>query len=304
MPATIIQSEVAIYSDSACTTRVGNTIVTNSAATAITADINSLGVTLAGGTNYWAKARCTNSESYVSAWTDAYNFKTLIDVSINSITGIGSNNCDIDASAIYSNAVSVSEIGYKYSTSADGSNAVTVQCPDQQAWEQYTLTGLQEHTTYYIIPYVLDNLNRSYQPSWDSAEQITTTYAPATATINSNTTTYNSITTNVTLASTTSITNAYVTIQAEGGTLYKFDLTNTTGAQSVTFTDGATDSNGTTISISPNTTYTVVCSVTNSAGTATATGTATTAAQQVSAVEISSITNITPNSATINLSFA
>lgn len=303
MPATITQSEVAIYSDSACTAQVGSTIVTNSAATAITADIDSLGVALAGGTNYWAKARCTNSESYVSAWTDAYNFKTLIGISIDSITSISHDSCDIEASAFYTNAVSVSEIGYKWSTSADGTGATTVQCPDQQAWEMYTLTGLPEHTTIYVTAYVIDNLNRTTL-NWADAEEITTTYAPATATINSSSTTYNSITTNVTLASSTSITAAFVTIQAAGGTLYKLNLNNTTGAQSVTFTAGATDSNGATIAISPSTTYTVTVSVTNSAGTSTATGTATTAAQQTSAVEISSITNITPTSATINLSFA
>lgn len=303
MPAIITQSEVAIYSDSACTVQVGSTIVTNSAATAITADIDTLGIALSGGTNYWAKARCTNSESYVSPWTYAYNFKTLIGISIDSITSISHDSCDIESSAYYTNAVSVSEIGYKWSTSADGTGATTVQCSDQQAWERYTLTGLPEHTTIYVTAYVIDNLNRTTL-NWADAEQITTTYAPATATINSSSTTYNSITTNVTLASSTSITSAFVTVQAQGGTLYRLNLNNTTGAQTVTFTDGATDSNGATISISPNTTYTVTLSATNSAGTATATGTATTQAQQISSIEISSITDITPNSATVNLSFA
>lgn len=304
MPATIIRSEVKIFSDSAMTQQVGSTITTNSAATAITADATSLGVALSAGANYWATARCTNSEDYTSAWTELYNFKTLINVQSVDAPTPGATSIGMNCRATYTSAVSVSEIGYYYSTSADGSNATRVVCADEQQWEQFDITGLQEHTLYYIIPFVVDNLNREYHPDWSEAEDVSTTYSRATITFNSNPTTYNSITSNVTLTSTTAITNAFVTIQTNGGTQYKLNLNNTTGAQSVTFTSGATDANGATIAISPSTTYTVVCSVTNSAGTNTANTTTTTAAQQTSAVEISSITNITPTSATVNLSFA
>ena len=303
MPATIIRSEVAIYSDQACTTQVGSTITTNSAATAIAVGYDSLGVSLSAGTNYWAKARCTNSEQYTSDWTSAYNFKTLINVSFDSGT-LSGTTLSILSSAFYGSAVSVQTIGYYYSTSADGSNAVTVTCQDQQDWERYDLVLPAENTTYYIVPFVIDNLNREYHTPWTSAESVTTGYNPAVLSVTTAGTTYNSITISETVTSSSAVSAVSVTIQAQGGTAYTKTLTAQAGTQTVTFTNGETLTGGVTVVINPSTTYTVTLSATNQAGTRTATTTATTAAQQISAIEISSVTDITPNSAVVNLSFS
>lgn len=304
MPTTIVRSDVKIFSDSAMTTQVGNTITTNSDATAIIADYTSLGVNLAPGTNYWASARCTNSESYTSPWTSAFNFKTLILVQSVGQPSAGATVIGMDCRATYGSAVSPSELGYYISESANGANATRVVARDEQQWEQFDITGLTEHTLYYIIPFVVDNLNREYHPDWSAADDVMTSYSRATITFAGIQTTHNSISPTVSITSTTSITAGFVTIQAQGGTQYKLNLTNNTGSQTVTFTDGATDANGNTIAILPSTTYTVVASVTNSGGTNTANTTATTAATPTSEISISSITNITPTSATVNLSFS
>lgn len=303
--ATITSSEINIYTDSAGTTQLGSTITTSSSSTAIAFNSTTVGATVSPGKAYYAKARCTNSDSYTSEWTALYPFKTLI---LADLTSVSSTNTTIDyvGALTYTAAdITPTTCGIKYSTSADGSNPVTTSIDEQEFGQGATVTGLAENTKYYVVPYVTDSDGRTYTGDWATAEQITTGYNKPTVTISNVSTTYNSISGTVNVTSTSSlVAPCTVSILESGGTdSFTLDLITTTGEQTFTFTNGSNDKDNHVISISPNTVYTITAIGTNSGGSTTATTTATTAQQSTSTISITSVSDITPTSATINLSF-
>lgn len=303
--ATITSSEINIYTDSAGTTQLGSTITTASSSTAIAFNSTTVGATVSPGKAYYAKARCTNSESYTSDWTALYPFKTLILADLTTFTASGTT-LSYTGSLTYTPAdITPTTCGIKYSTSADGSNPITTSVDEQEFGQNASITGLAENTTYYAVPYVTDSDGRTYTGDWATAEQITTGYNKPTVTISNVSTTYNSISGTVNITSTSSlVAPCTVSIMASGGTdSFTLDLTTTTGEQTFTFTNGSNDKNSHVISISPNTVYTITAIGTNSGGSTTATSTCTTAQQSTSTISITSVSDITPTSATINLSF-
>lgn len=303
--ATITQSEVEIYLGAGSTigSKVGNTIVTSGASTAIQANATTLGVNLAPGTQYSARARCTNSEEYTSEWTNYYSFKTLAQANYVSKSAT-SNSITFCGEIVTTAAVTVTECGFYYSTSETGVNAVKVPgTPQEYGQPGITATGLTEHTMYYMIPYAKDSDGREYKDDWANCEEIMTSYSQAT--INQDlTATYNSVASDFDIGSTTAITAITATLQAVGGgDTYTIDCDPSMPTNSVNFVNGDDDSEGETITILPNTAYRVTIAVTNSAGDTTNSATITTQQQEVSTIAISSISNITPNSCTVNLTF-
>lgn len=312
MAVTIISSELEIYSGagSSIGQKVGNSIITQGDSTSINVNYSTLGVNLSAGSQYSARARCTNSDEFTSDWSAYYSFKTLANA-LFADKSATSNSITFCGEIQTTSAVQVVECGFYYSTSETGVNATKVASTDIQGYGQPGVTAtngekgyvVQEHTTYYMIPYCIDSDGREFKDDWANAEEIETPYSKASIT-NDITTTYNSVTGDYTYSSTTSVTEVSATLQAVGGgDIYVIELDPNMTSNTFTFTDGDEDSEGNTIVINPNTEYRVVVNVVNLGGRASNTQTATTQQQQTSSITITSVTNITPRSAVVNLSF-
>lgn len=308
MPVTITSTELKVFSGTTTTTQVGNTITVQGSPATIAMDVSTLGVALAPGSQYCATARCTNSEQYTTPWTSpAYPFKTLILAEFTELTG-GCGNLSPEMMFTYDpNVLSVSECGIYVSTNASGSNATKIACTggEEEAEQGWLVSTLAENTTYYCCPYVIDSDGREFKDDWSNAESANTSYKAPVISLSNIATTYNSVSGNTSIATNDTLSGAYVTLQAVGGgTVYRKNLTASTGTQNFSFTDGDTDANGVTVSILPSMEYRLVCYGANSSGcSGNGTGTATTPAQAQATISITSISNITPTSATANLSF-
>ena len=307
--ATIISTELKVYAGTTTSgSQIGNTITdsTSGGPASVNLDYSSLGAYLSPGEQYCVVARCTNDEQYTTDWTSPYAFKTLILAEIVTITG-GNGRINPEMSFTYNDQVlSNIECGVYVSTNASGAGAVKKAASDEQEAEQgWDITGLNENTTYYVVPFVKDDLNREYVGDWSEAETVSTGYAVPVVTLSSITTTYNSISGNLNVSTNDTLSSVYIDLQATGGgTHYQFNKTATTGTQQFTLTNGDTDRNGATVVINPSTEYRIVVYATNtSGGIGNGTAVATTAAQSTATIQITSVTGITPSSATVNLSY-
>lgn len=306
--ATIIRTTLQVYEGTTAVTQVGNDIVDNTSGGPSSVNINysTLGAYLDAGEQYCVRAKCLNDEQYESDWTSPYPFKTLILAEISTLTG-GNGTISPEMTFSYNDQVlSVTDCGVYVSTSASGSNAQKISASDeQQAGQGWVITGLTEATTYYVIPFVVDDLGREYKDEWSNAETANTGYNVPTVTVTNLTTTYNSISGNLSVSTNDTLSSVYLDIwNTGGGTHYRVNKTATTGTQTFTVTNGDTDANGVTIVISPSTEYRITCYAQNtSGGVGSGQGTATTAAQSTATIAITSVTGITPTSAVVNLSY-
>lgn len=307
--ATILNSEVEIYAglNVSSSAKVGNTITTSGATTAINVNGSTLGVSLNPGTQYSARARCTNSDQYTSDWTTLRGFKTLVSANYLS-SSTTANSITVYGSLSYTD-VTPTKIGVYYSTSPTGVGAQSVFVDAQYVQDGITITGLQEHTTYYVIMAAKDaegagGTEREWKDDWTNHEQLSTTYSQATLDSLELSSTYESILGDFDVTSTTPITAIAAEVQAVGGgETYHLDLDPSMTENSFTFTNGDDDSEGNKIAISPSTEYNVTLIVTNSAGDTNFTRNITTKSQEHSTIAINSITNVTANSAVVNLTF-
>ena len=307
--ATIISTEIKVYEGTTTAgQQVGNTITdsTSGGPSSVNLNYSTLGAYMNAGEQYCVVARCTNDESYTSDWTSPYPFRTLILAELVTVSG-GNGTISPEMSFTYNNQVlSVSDCGVYVSTSASGSNAQKISAGDeQQAGQGWVITGLTEATTYYVIPYVEDDLGREYRGDWSDAETANTGYAAPTVTVTNLATTYNSISGNLSVSTNDTLSSVYIDISATGGgPHYRINKTATTGTQTFSITDGDLDYQGNPISIASSTEYRIVVYATNtSGGTGNGQGIATTAAQSTATISITGITNITPTSAVVNLSY-
>lgn len=311
---TIVQTTLQLYrGTSASGTKVGNDIVDTTAGgpPTITLDYSTLGAYLNAGDQYFTRVKALNDEGYETDWNDPNaqrTFKTLI---LAEIVTIGSGNGVISPvlSFTYNNQVlSVQDCGVYISTNAGGTNAQKISAGDvQTAGQGWDITGLAEGQTYHVIPYVVDNEGdgREYKPEWTDAETANTGYKNPVVTLRAEdiTTTYNKISGPFGVTSNDTLSSIYMTLQASGGTLYRFDKTASAGTQFFTITDGERDSNNAIVSITPNTTYTINVYATNtSGGTGSAQASVTTKPQGTSTITITGVT-ATPTSATVTLSY-
>jgi len=306
--ATIISTEIQVFSGTTATTQIGTTITEQGSPSTVNMSYATLGVNLSAGEQYCCRARCTNDESYTTDWTAVYAFKTLILAEINTLTG-GSGTIAPELTFTYNNQVLTNtECGVYVSTNSSGSNATKIPASDEQeAGQGWIITGLSENTTYYVIPYVIDDLGREYKGDWANAETANTGYAAPTVSISNVATTYNSITGNINVSTNTTLSSIYLTVQPTGGGSFsRINLTATTGTQAFSITNGMNDYQGNPITINPSTEYRITVYATNSGvggATGSAQATATTAAQSQATIAITSITGITPTSAVVNLSY-
>lgn len=310
--ATIVQTTLQLYrGTSASGTKVGNDIVDTTVGGPPTIELNysTLGAYLNAGDQYFARVKALNDEGYETDWSDPNaqrTFKTLILAEI--VTISGSNGViRPELSFTYNNQVlSVQECGVYVSTSAGGTNAQKIAASnEQEAGQDWTITGLAEGQTYHVIPYVIDNDGREYKPEWTDAETVNTGYKNPVVTLSADdiTTTYNEISGPFSVTTNDTLTSIYMTLQASGGTLYRFDKTASAGLQYFTIRDGERDSNDAIVSITPNTTYTINVYATNtSGGTGSGQASVTTKPQSTSTITITGVT-ARPTSATVNISY-
>lgn len=308
--ATITSTEIKVYEGTTTAGTLVGTITDSTSGGPSSVNLNSttLGTALDPGEQYCVVARCTNSESYTSDWTSPYPFKTLILAEIATCDG-GNGSLSPELVFTYNNNVlSVTECGVYVSTNASGASATKKTASGEQEAEQgWVITGLAENTTYYVIPYVIDDLGREYRGDWADAETANTGYNVPTVTVSNLVTTYNSISGNISVSTNDTLSSVYIDLWPTGGdTHYKINKSAVTGTQTFTITNGDTDNSSTpkTIVINPSTEYRITCYATNtSGGVGSGQGTATTAAQSQATIAITSVTGVTPSSAVVNLSY-
>lgn len=303
----IVSTEIQVHSGTSTSQQVGSTITLQGSPTDVNLDYSTLGAYLSAGSQYNCRARCTNSESVTTEWTQPYFFKTLILAELTSLTG-GCGKLFPEGELTYDSGVlGVAECGVYISTNASGAGAVKYAASDSQEFGQgWELTTLNENTTYYVVPFCTDTDGRTYIAPWSDAEQANTSYKAPVVLISNIATTYNSVSGTVAATTNDTVGSAYVTLQSSGGgTVWRKNLTASTTSQPFSFTDGETDDNGVTISIAESTEYRVVCYFANASGcSGNAVTTATTAQRQTSTIAIGGIDNITPNSAVAHLLYA
>lgn len=309
--ATIVSTELEVYvGASGAGAKVGNTISKQGSPANVNLNSTELGVALNPGKQYSVKARCTNSDNVTSDWTAFYNFKTLIFAELITVTG-GSGKIIPEGLLTYTQGdISVDSCGVYISTNASGANAVRCTArSEEQFVEGFEITNkLLENTTYYVIPFVVDDLNREYRGDWRTdAESVNTGYLAPTVTISNVVGTTDTISGNVTIATNDTLASAYIDLWPTGSqTHYHINLSNATGLQTFSISNGDTDSQGNTIAIQPSTEYRLTVYATNANGggaTGSAQATVTTPQAVQSTIAITSITGITPTEAIANLSY-
>lgn len=306
MPVTITSTDVKVHAGTTASgSQIGSTITTQGSPSTVNLDSTTLGVALQAGHQYCVVARCTNSDGYVSPWTTAYTFKTLIYAEITTLSG-GQGTISPELSFSYDhNAISVQSCGVYLSKNQSGANATKYTTDEQGAGQGWVIDNLDENTTYYAIPFVIDNLNREYAGDWAEAESANTGYAAPEVVITNVATTYNTITGNVAISTNDTLRSVTLQIIATGGGSYQYKtLTATTGTQTWSVADGDLDNQGNPITINPSTEYQIKIEAINTGGgSGFAQVVATTQQQTTSTISITGITNITPTSAVATLSY-
>ncbi len=306
MPVTITSTDVKVHAGTTSSgSQIGSTITTQGSPSSVNLDSTTLGVALQAGHQYCVVARCTNSDGYVSPWTTAYTFKTLIYAEITTLSG-GQGTISPELSFSYDhNAISIQSCGVYLSKNQSGANATKYTTDEQGAGQGWVIDNLDESTTYYAIPFVIDNLNREYAGDWSLAESANTGYAAPEVVITNVATTYNTITGNVAVSTNDTLRSVTLQIIATGGGSYQYKtLTATTGTQTWSVANGDLDNQGNPITINASTEYQIKIEAINTGGgSGFAQVVATTQQQQQSTIAITSISGVTPSSAVVNLSY-
>lgn len=288
-------------------TQVGSDIVDNTSGgpSSVKLDKTTLGVSLDAGDQYSVRAKCLNDESYETDWTTLYPFKTLIFSRIESMEGSAGYILPKMSFTYNKEVLSVSECGVYVSTDKSGAGTVKKVVTEKEALEGWKITGFEENTTYYAVPFVKDNLDREYTGDWTEASSANTGYNAPAVTISNTVTTYNSVSGNFTVSTNDTLSSVYIDVWPTGGqTHYKVIKTATTGIQNFTITNGDKDSDGTEIVINPSTEIRLTVYATNTSGeTGSAIATVTTASQSQSTIAITGIQDVTPVSAVVTLSY-
>lgn len=355
MPVTIVSTQVQVYPGNTATgTAAYDQTLSNSPAQVVVGNVN-LGDTgaLMPGSQYCARARCTNSEAYTSDWTALRMFKTLASISFaerqggvkdvsftqNQITGnwelhfgdiVSQSGGDYDGSdagtacwdanvmSIAKVFVSIADIASQ-NPGQSTAHVTTIQVnpADILDYQDFTVTQqmmtqagsqfqFEESHTYYVWLGITDDLQNATRTYWTSSVQVATAVARPVITLSNPTHTYNSVGITASVASSETISSIVATCKDANDSLAPvFTKTlSTSSPQTVTFTDGDTDSNGATVVINSGVTYSVTITVATPTYPSTSENTTITTDQQtVSTIAITSIDGITPSSAAINLAY-
>jgi len=244
----IQSSTIKIYADREKTIPVKNVYTSGSLQTI---PVNQL----SAGTLYYATAIVVDEYGLTSAESDVYQFYTLPDISYYQGVPPTATNTSIEYRVIETtDDVTVAQAGVAYSTNSDMSNYTIYYDPERIG--EGAVNGLNENTTYYVAPYVLDGFNRPYI-NYDDVEPVATGYNKPvvawTGVATLGTTTWSQ---DISITSTPALSAVTVTYTPTGGSASSQSLSTTTGTQTVSLTN-----------LTPNTTYDIVVSATNSAGT-------------------------------------
>lgn len=305
--AEITSTEVKVYLKTKSDSTLVGTITLDGEQTSVFMGLTTLGRNLNPGSKHYAEARCTNSDNFTSEWSNLFPFTTLIKGIINSLT-VESDMVVVDDFELeYDNEdITPATIYLEYSEYATGQDAVELEYRDLTAVSGAKIT-LGQNKTYYFNWKVLDSEERTSQGDWANAYQIFVPFIKPVIVPEEVGSKLDAVSTTFRVTSSDVLSVKEVGLRLAGSetTLYVYDMQNYTDGslQSMTFTTGATDRDGNTIEILPNTTYELVYEATNSAGTTVVTQTTTTPAQAESSVTITGVSDITMNSATVNLSY-
>ena len=304
--ATITQTEVKVYLKTKSDNTLVGTITLNGEQANVFAGLSTLGSNLNPGSKYYAEARCTNDNNYASEWSNLFPFTTLINGIINSLT-VESDIISVDDFELEydSDDITPTSIYLMYSEYATGRDAIELNYRDETAINGAKIQ-VGQNKTYYFNWKVVDSEERTSQGAWDNAYQIFVPYLKPTITVEEVTSKLNSVSTTYRLTSADVLSVKEVGLRLAGSQtmLYVFDMENLADGslQSVTFSTGQPDREGNAVTIAPNTTYEFVYEATNSAGTTIVTRSVTTPAQ--SGVVITSVSDMTTNSAVVNLEYS
>lgn len=294
-------------------TLVGQQVVAQGSPSSMNADISSLGVNLSPGKQYNARAKILTDDQWESDFCAPYPFRTLILAELGTIGadcdgGLAMDDGTLTYDTHDANIYPVTA-GVYVSKNASGaaSTKITARSIQDFTGQDFNFGALDENTLYYIIPWVVDQDGREYAAPWSDAESARTKYAKPVLTPSNFSHTSRSMSGNVEITTNSVLGSAYFTIQSTGGgTVWRKNLTATTGLQTWDVDDGDTDADGNTITIQPSTSYRLTFYAVNgeSGGcTGSAQATVTTDQQTTGTVAITGVDNITPHSARVLLSY-
>lgn len=303
--ATITYTRAKVYRDTTGTNKVGQTIEVEGSPDKIDLNKSNLGEDLNPGSQYSVSVQCSNDEEYTTAWTSPYPFKTLILANLTSFTG-GKGVVNPKITCTYDGDVlRVEDVGVYLSTNASGAGAVKYSGTNEENAQDWNIQGLNENTTYYAVPYVVDDLGREYTGDWADAYSANTGYAVPMVTITGVASTYDSIIGNVMVTTNDTLNSVKLLINPTGGGDYYYKtLSAITGTQAWKISNGDLDDSDNPITINPSTEYRIqIEAIDAHNGTGIAQTTAITAAQSIETIAITGVTEITPKSATVTLSY-
>lgn len=313
--ATITDTYLEVYLGTTTSgSLVGQQIHESGSPQYIDLDDTTLGVDLNPGTRYCARAKCRNSDNVESEWYGPVQFQTKILAEIEDIIVQCGGTLNVTGALTYDtndSYVQVAHCGVRISANSSGANFVEFDDGDGR---DFTTQGMQvgnnlnEHTTYYLIPFATDQGGQTYAPEWSQAEQITTKYNPPTIQITSTTHSYNSVGGSVVLNSSDNLKTGgcYVETWTGAGTHYKLNLTtDKVISQTFLFEDGQNDDYGNTISIVSGQIYNIrITAQNNETGGCTHTETTSVTTDQPSPATITlTISDVKPTSAKANLAY-
>lgn len=257
-------------------------------------------VDLAAGQLYTMRARVTTDEQYTSDWSTVKTFTTMIDPYIGSLQA---DNGDIVLATgdIEYNPDFVTPVRMELlvSKNSGGSDYVAYAVDSVETWESGTfrIKDMDQNTTYYAVGRVVDSLDRTWTTPWNEAIPVTMPYLPPVVTANLGEISYTSVAATAAVTSVAAVTMINVALKdvASGEFVDSLTLDNSKingETQQFSFTG-----------LTPDTQYQIVIETKNSAGPATTTLDFTTLAQEQTTITISEFTDITPRSATANISY-
>lgn len=242
----IVSSTIKVYDDAEKTTLLftvtggaGNSVVVNG---------------LDPGTSYWATVTATDDTPLTSDESPVYQFFSLPNIEFAGPLTSGSDWFSAEV-RITTDVVGVSRVGLIYDTSSDFSNPQTYE-EAYGASRELRVTGLEEHTVYYVKPYLIDQFGR-YWENTVAMTTVTTGYsAPVVTWTGLSALGSTTFTNSVNVQSTSAVTAVYVVYRPIGGSATTVNLTATTGTQPVSLSG-----------LTPNTTYEITAYATNASGT-------------------------------------
>lgn len=267
--------------------KIGNTITTDGSSLNIQIDDTTLGgeELIRPGEKYWVKAKAYNTEGFESEWSDGefitmpYPSSQIIEDTVPYLRWWAT----FDASLI-----TIAYWGVSLSKNEDGTDAVNfiydepIYTPDEHTENKY-LYGLDEHTEYFYVPFCMDNFGRYYEGKWTDAYSFVTRWNAPYVNILSSSTTTDSITLTIDRQTNdTFYTKTYIVI--DGKSVEVSDGVKGVGTYTITNGDVATDDS--TITILPNTQYTIEVRFATSDAFGSATTTVTTASSAFVSAEI------------------